>query len=126
MQSLESDRRKGGNEVGNPVHGMVGKHATHRETTEIDAVAVNLVLCHHFLDDSLDEVDIAIARSVPRLVDTVGEDHDELGRVAYSLHTHVLVLKLAVLHPVCILVVAVTEDEQRTVLPKVFRSIDIV
>ena len=112
----EENGNESSNDVGHLVDGVVGQHAAHRESTEIDAVAVNLVLCHHLLDDGLDEVDVAVAASVPRAINTIGEYDHELGGVAHGFHTHVVVLELAVLHPSGILVVAVTEDEQWTVL----------
>ena len=113
---ITTDRTEGCDEVGNPVHGMIGQHAAHGEAAKIHTVTVNLVQRHHLLDDGLDEVDIAVATGFPGLTDTVGKDADELGGVADSLHAHLVVLELAVLHPVGILIVTVTEDEQRAVL----------
>ena len=105
---------------------MIGEHAAHREASQIDTVPVYLMLRHHLVDNGLDEIDVAIAGSVPRLVDTIWKDHDKLGGVAYCFHAHILVLELIVLHPVGILIVTMTEDEQRTVLAKVLWSIDII
>ena len=123
---IAADRTEGCNEVGNLVHGMVREHAAHRKTTEIDAVAVYLMLGHHLVDNGLDEIDVTVAGSVPRFVYTIWEYHDELGSVTHCFHAHIVVLELVVLHPVGILVVAVTENKQRAVLAEVLRCIDIV
>ena len=122
----ETDRAEGSNEVGNLVHSMVGEHAAHRESAKIDAVAVNLMLGHHLVDDCLDEVDVAITGSVPRFVDSIGEYNDKLGCITHFFHAHLVVLELAVLHPVGILIVAVTKDEQRAILAEILGCIDIV
>ena len=74
------------------------------------------MLRHHLFDNGLDEIDVAVARGVPGFVNTVWEDTNELGSVANSFHTHFFILELAVLHPSGILIIAVTEDKQRTVL----------
>ena len=123
---ITADGTEGCNQVGNLVHGVVRQHTSHREAAQVHAVAVNLVLRDHLVDNGLDEVDVAVATRVPCLVDAVREHHNELGRVANGLHAHVVVLELAVLYPVGILVVAVTEDEQRTVLAQVLGCIHVV
>ena len=123
---IAADRAESGNEVGNFVHGMIGEHAAHGETSQIDAVAVYLVLSHHLVDNGFDEVDVTVAGNVPRLVDTVGEYHDKLGGVAHGFHANIIILELAVLHPVGILVVAVAEDKQRAILAEVAGCIDVV
>ena len=120
---VAADGDEGGNEVGNLVHGVVGEHAAHGESAEIDAVAVNLVLCGHLVDKGLDEVDVAVAAGVPRLVDAIREDDDELGSVAHGLHADIVVFELIVDHPSGILAVAVAEDEQRAVLAQILRCI---
>ena len=84
------------------------------------------MLGHHLFDNRLDEVDVAIATSIPCPIYAIGEDDHELSRVTYGLHTHLFILELVVLHPVGILVVTVTEDEQRAVLAKVLGCIDII
>ena len=56
---------KGCDEVGNLVHGVIGQHAAHGESAQIDAVTVNLMLCHHLVDDGFDKVNVAIATGVP-------------------------------------------------------------
>ena len=123
---ITADRTEGCNEVGNLVHGVVSEHTAHGEAPEIDAVAVNLVLRCHLVDDGLDEIDVTIAGGVPCLVDSVREDNDELGGVAHCFHAHIVVLEFAVLHPVGVLIVAVTEDEEWTVFTEVLRCIDVV
>ena len=84
------------------------------------------MLSRHLVYDGLDEVDVAVAPGVPCPVDSVGKDTDELGGVANGFHAHVVVLELVELHPVSILVIAVTENEQRTVLTKVLWHNDVV
>ena len=74
------------------------------------------MLRHHLLDNGLDEVDIAVATCVPRPINAIGEDANKLGGVANGFHAHVIILELVELHPVGILIVSVTENEQRTVL----------
>ena len=113
---IAADRAEGRNKVGNSVHGVVRQHATHAEAAEIDAVTVNLVLRHHLVNNGLDEIDVAVAAGVPRLVDAIGKYTHELSRIAHGLHAHVVVLELAILHPAGILIVAVAENEQRAVL----------
>ena len=81
---------------------------------------------HHPFDDGLDEVDVAVAASVPCAVDAIGKDADKLGGVAHGFHAYVVVLELAVLHPVGILVVAVAEDKQWTVVAEVFGHDDVI
>ena len=76
--------------------------------------------------DGFDEINVAVAGSVPCLVDTIGEYDDELGSVTYGLHTDLVILEFVVLHPIGVLVVAVTEDEQRTTLAQVLWRINII
>ena len=84
------------------------------------------MLRHHLFNNGFDEVDVTVTPGVPRPVDTIWEDADKLGSVAHGFHTHVIILELIVLHPSGILIIAVTEDEQRTVLTQVFRHNDII
>ena len=128
---IAADRHEGGNEVRNLVHGVVGEHTTHGEATEIDAVAVDLILGGHLVDERLDEVDVAVAANVPLVVDAIREEDDELGGVAHGLDTDLplwvlRVAELGVQHVVGILSRAMTEDKQRAVLAQVFRCIDQV
>ena len=71
---------------------------------------------HHPFDDSLDEIDVAVTTSVPCSVYTIGEHTDKLGSVTHGFHADIVILELAVLHPIGILVIAMAEDKQRTVL----------
>ena len=82
---------------------MVGEHASHRETRQIDAVAVNLILLYHLINECQHKIYVAIARYVPCLIDAVWKNDDKLGRVSYGSHDH-----LNIPHIGCILVHAVT------------------
>ena len=119
-------RSKGCNKVRNLIHSMICEHTTHGETAEINTITVYLILCHHLFDDSLNEINVTIARSIPCPVNAIRKDHDELGCITNSLHTYLVVLELGILHPVGILIVAVAEDKQRTVLAKICWRIHIV
>ena len=62
---IAADRAEGSNEVGDLVHGMISEHATHGKAAEVDTVAIYLMLGHHLVNNSLDKVDVAVARGVP-------------------------------------------------------------
>ena len=94
---ITTDRGEGGNKVGNLCHGMVGEHTSHRETGEIDAVTVNLIVGHHLVDDGLHEVDISIATDIPCVIDTLWEDSDKLSSICHGLNLEHALLVVGVL-----------------------------
>ena len=88
-----ADGSKGSYAVGYFVHGVICKHAAHRESRQIHTSAVDVVLVNHLVDDSQHEVDVAIAVQVPTLTDTLGKHGDELGCIGHRLdveHVHLV------------------------------------
>ena len=109
---------KGGNQVGNHVHGMIGKHATHRETRQVDTVTVDIVFFDHFIDQGLDEINVAAATDIPALVDAVGKNGDKLRRIGNRFYNqHAFLIGSILIH-------AVTRNEQRTLGSKFLWNID--
>ena len=74
------------------------------------------MLRHHLFNNSLDEIDVSIATNIPSPVNAIGEYTNKFSSVAHSFHAHFVILEFAVLHPIGILVVAMTEYEQRAIL----------
>ena len=90
---IAADGSKGSYAVGYFVHGVICKHAAHRESRQIHTSAVDVVLVNHLVDDSQHEVDVAIAVQVPTLTDTLGKHGDELGCIGHRLdveHVHLV------------------------------------
>ena len=99
---------------------MIGEHAAHRESGEIDTSAVDVVFLHHLVDEGQHEVDVAVATEVPALADAFRENGDKLGRIGYRLdveHAHLVG---------CILIHTVTGDQQRALGTQVLGHIDLI
>ena len=108
---------------------MVGEHTAHREAAKIDAIAINIVLRRHLINNGFKEVDVTVSAYIPTSVDTIGEHYDKLGSIAHGLNTYFsfrmfTILKLRVYHIVRILVAAMTKDKQRPLLTQVLGSVD--
>ena len=117
---IAADGSEGCDAVGDLVHGVIGEHATHRESRQIDASTVDVVFLHHLVDDGQHEVDVAVAGNVPAFADAFWEDGDELGRIGYRLdveHTHLVG---------SVLIHAVTGYQQRTLGTQILGHIDLI
>ena len=78
-------RAEGGYLIAHLRHGVVGHHAAHGKAGQVHPVAVHVVAVVHRVDNRLQKLYIRIAGYVPSLVDSIGIDHHELGRISHGL-----------------------------------------
>ena len=78
-------RTEGCNLITHPCHGMIRHHTAHGKTGQVHPVTVDMVTIVHRVDNRLQELYIHIAGYVPSLVDSIGIDHYELGRIGHGL-----------------------------------------
>ena len=78
-------RTEGRNLITHPCHGMICHHTAHGKTGQVHPVTVDMVTIVHRVDNRLQELYIRIAGYVPSLVDSIGIDHHELGRIGHGL-----------------------------------------
>ncbi len=114
---ITADRGKSRNLIGDVVHAVVSKHATHGKTRQIYTVAVDIVQFSHLVYKLQNEIDVGPAGYIPGLIDTIRENRNELLLIGKSFYSHLPFLVVGVL------IHSMTGNKQRPIGRQVRRNV---